>query len=527
MTTLADLSRILERTHLLVHSGHCMAVVGEVRQAYAQAQGAGDQLNMARALTQIAWCSFRLGDPEPGLQCAMAARRLWTRLGDLAQESTAIAIEAFILLDLGLSDDAYDAAELAVARAELAEDGLSLAFALNVKAVALVLCRQAELAQPLFEEAIALALAEGDDCARAFYLLNLGFCFAKLGDDADVAGDPAVSRHWYDLAIDATDEAIEVAAEAGAVWSLHTALTNNAEFLAGKGRVRPALSYLERAGRVQADPGPSLRIHYLYTLGVVLTQAGRLDEAEAACRFALGLAETSSQADHQINVLSCLGAVLEAKGDIAGALELHKRFHALYVRQSGESTQRRARVTELRLENERLRRDTALLAQQALTDPLTAIANRRGFERKLAALADTPFAVALLDLDHFKWVNDQHSHLVGDEVLRRVAALLSEHTGPIGNAARLGGEEFGLLFPTLDLARAAQRCEDIRLAIRDADWESLSPGLRVSASFGLAAGGRNAIATELMTVADNRLYAAKSQGRDRVVVADPLKRVAS
>ena len=123
-------------------------------------------------------------------------------------------------------------------------------------------------------------------------------------------------------------------------------------------------------------------------------------------------------------------------------------------------------------------------------------------------------SVALLDIDKFKAINDTHSHLVGDEVLRRVARIVRTAVRLGDMAARYGGEEFGLVLPDTRLEEAAAVCERVRAAVAEADWELVRPGLRVTLSVGVSQEGRPELA---LAVADQRLYAAKRGGRNRVV----------
>jgi diguanylate cyclase (GGDEF)-like protein len=179
-------------------------------------------------------------------------------------------------------------------------------------------------------------------------------------------------------------------------------------------------------------------------------------------------------------------------------------------------------------------RDAALarIAEQAVTDPLTGVRNRRGFtEAGVAAIARAaraglPVAVVALDLDRFKAVNDTHGHAAGDAVLRDTAgALLSElRAGDI--AGRLGGEEFAVLLPGASLREASAMAERLRAALPDRVPHPTA-GARVTASFGVAEldavaeAGRAAQALEAaVAAADTALYAAKQGGRDRVVVAE-------
>lgn len=173
----------------------------------------------------------------------------------------------------------------------------------------------------------------------------------------------------------------------------------------------------------------------------------------------------------------------------------------------------------------------------AHTDPLTGCANRRYFVDELNRLLDQlpkkahPLGVAMLDLDHFKQVNDQHGHPVGDLVLR---TLVVETTALLPNHAllgRLGGEEFALLLPALSMRECQQICERIRLQISRATERhaslphvTLSLGLTWCAPDHLPASGQGEV---LLQQADQALYQAKHQGRNQVVLAHPQPSILS
>jgi len=501
-------------------NGNCLEALAATKIVFADAEMARNTALMARSLSQIAWCCMRLGQAEFGLECALGARRLWERGEHPAELARAAAIEAFLLLDIGLSDEAFEAADYALQTAETSRDDSVIAFACNAKAVTLVICRHTELAAPLLERAIALASATGDEAERAFCLHNLGFCHIKQAEDANHQGEESAGRYWLDLAIESADAAIEAAQACGDLWTLRAALANAAEFQGLRGDLDAALRYLNDWAALPGDPGTSLHIHFLYTQGDILLRAGLPERARIAAAEALALAEASNQTDHLLNAVGRLSAVHEAMGDFATALALHQRFHALYVAQSGEVTRRQAKVAEIRFESEQLRARTKELAGQVMQDPLTGIANRRSFDHILDRLAGTGFAVAIVDLDFFKAVNDRFSHLVGDAVLQLVARILVANIGVHGHAARLGGEEFALIFPDAAIANAAAFCDTVRLAVAEADWAGIAPGLRVTVSIGLAAGDESDAGSELIAIADRRLYAAKAQGRNRLVAHD-------
>jgi diguanylate cyclase (GGDEF)-like protein len=172
----------------------------------------------------------------------------------------------------------------------------------------------------------------------------------------------------------------------------------------------------------------------------------------------------------------------------------------------------------------RLREQAHELERQATHDQLTGLFNRRFADRFMAEgikdfhLQGRTFALALVDLDHFKMINDAHSHQVGDEVLQRVSRLLAQDVRATDMVARFGGEEFLLCFPNTDLQSAARACEHLRETVENTDWSDLSPALRVTLCAGVAQMRPGFDRDRLLREADKRLYEAKRSGRNRVAV---------
>jgi len=170
----------------------------------------------------------------------------------------------------------------------------------------------------------------------------------------------------------------------------------------------------------------------------------------------------------------------------------------------------------------RLRFQADEFARQARQDPLTAIANRRAFDEALdreyarARRGGGSMSIALVDIDHFKAINDRHSHAVGDEVLRRVAAYLQSACRGFDLVARWGGEEFALLLPETSRPTARAICERLRVGLAALDLGDLAPGLRLTASFGVADAATSDNRHRLLQDADEALYRAKANGRNRV-----------
>ncbi|MDE3132278.1 MAG: GGDEF domain-containing protein, partial [Acidobacteriota bacterium] len=168
------------------------------------------------------------------------------------------------------------------------------------------------------------------------------------------------------------------------------------------------------------------------------------------------------------------------------------------------------------------RQHRLVLEALADTDPLTTLYNRRYMSRKLTQLVAGPVALALVDIDHFKQINDRFSHEAGDRVLTRLATMLNAHVARLGRAesfvARIGGEEFLLAMPGVGRGAALDCCERLRAAVETRSWEDLGADVHVTVSVGLAverAGGADA--STLLGRADAQLYNAKRQGRNRVV----------
>jgi diguanylate cyclase (GGDEF)-like protein len=163
------------------------------------------------------------------------------------------------------------------------------------------------------------------------------------------------------------------------------------------------------------------------------------------------------------------------------------------------------------------------LTELAVRDPLTGLHNRRAYAQRLdeaqavSRRSGAPVALLMLDLDHFKSVNDRYGHPAGDQALRTVAALLARELRAVDVAARLGGEEFGVLLPGSDQVDATAVAERLRHAIRRCPIVYANTTLTVTASIGVVSHPRHArTAEELLQRGDDALYAAKRGGRDRV-----------
>ena len=171
-------------------------------------------------------------------------------------------------------------------------------------------------------------------------------------------------------------------------------------------------------------------------------------------------------------------------------------------------------------------RQTAVLRRHALEDTLTGLGNRRSAERLLGDLRldREPVSLAVVDVDGFKSVNDENSHLHGDAVLRRVAELLHQHSRTGDEVFRWAGDEFVVVLPDTGETQAVVAMERLRAAVADADWADLDVPVPVTVSIGVATAGPAGAPgprtwRELYDAADLHLFGAKRAGRNRVRAA--------
>jgi diguanylate cyclase (GGDEF)-like protein len=245
-----------------------------------------------------------------------------------------------------------------------------------------------------------------------------------------------------------------------------------------------------------------------------------------------------------------LSLLEEAAGDLAAALRHHRAFHLMHAQAlnlsavhtsaiastrlqaqglMAEAAASSARAHQLSLENQALAARAQAADQEALTDPLTGLANRRQrdrFMREISRERAAParrMSVALIDIDHFKRINDRFGHAKGDEVLQALASMLRQRTRSGDLAARMGGEEFIVVFAAADASEAEQACERLRSDVQDHPWSGVHPQLAVTISIGVCALTDGTDFRSALEQADKALYRAKGAGRNRVCIDDPAR----
>jgi diguanylate cyclase (GGDEF)-like protein len=345
-----------------------------------------------------------------------------------------------------------------------------------------------------------------------------------------------------------------------------------------------ALELLADASKLErASPDARLQAQIDLARGTALKLSGRYAEAAAALTRAEAVFARADSLSELVDAAGELAAVRAALGDWRGAYEaqardtevterllrnqLDQRFAALKVEFDTAAKDKEnalllrenaATLRELHQQERARRLQWAVLALTvtlaavlatlalrqwrgtrrmhtlAMTDELTGVPNRRAVLKRLEALLATRTgarcAVLLLDVDHFKNINDQHGHPAGDEVLRILADQLRDVVREPAFFGRLGGEEFLIVLPDAEPATAVATAEQLRAAVLEVDasrW--FVDGRRITASLGVAVQERpEDTPSALLKRADGALYEAKRTGRNRVVAAggDPHPRAA-
>ncbi|HEY9052739.1 MAG TPA: diguanylate cyclase [Gammaproteobacteria bacterium] len=180
-------------------------------------------------------------------------------------------------------------------------------------------------------------------------------------------------------------------------------------------------------------------------------------------------------------------------------------------------------ITERKIMEEELRKAKHLAEQLANTDELTGLNNRRAFFAlgyrafKQAKRFEHPISVIMIDIDHFKHINDSYGHSIGDMALQAFAKPLQHLVRDIDIVGRMGGEEFALILPETDLQEASNLAERLRSEIANMKIDSGNNQIKLTASLGVATSKQDCDSLEsLLTKADDALYVAKKKGRNQV-----------
>lgn len=544
--TAADVRRAspLDATALQAFVDGAKALIESDPAAYLQTvdaaiQACRDQGQPDKAMRLVYYracaCDI-LGRFEEAFATMIQVHQLAVSLDDVLMQAFAIGGIGGFLVSRGDAAGAIEHLEKALPMHRAADDARGVAATLNNLGFAYLTMRGLEArAIELFAEARQTWLQQGVQLESALALANVACAelslAERLGPHDAAAAQAAAGRAW--VAAEQAGREVEGLSVPRVALDARIALAGAATLL---GRHAEAQAHFDAAGReLDAYPSVVLQTDLLTGLGRLSCAVGAPGRAVRQFEQAAQLARDNSLPVKHLRALRGLASALEQGGDLAGALRTLRAHHELSEQLHDDDAQRQARNLTSRLALERaehaaqverlrsawLEEQNALLAAHALQDGLTGLPNRRAFDERLReflARGRDARVLALADLDHFKAINDRHSHMVGDEVLRRMGELLRRGVRDVDFAARIGGEEFALLLAGVDAGNALALCERLRELVAGHDWTTLAPGLRVTLSIGLAEVRPGDDGAAVLVHADRALYAAKAAGRNRVLV---------
>ncbi len=227
-----------------------------------------------------------------------------------------------------------------------------------------------------------------------------------------------------------------------------------------------------------------------------------------------------------IEVTDCIFVKMEKRMNYEMELRTKKvQLEEAYKEQELALAEIKVLHEEIEFKQQELMKINTKLIEVSNIDHLTNIANRRHFQEKIESYignvhkTDQIFSLCILDIDYFKKVNDTFGHIVGDEVLRKLAELLKTYLRPQDFLARYGGEEFIIILPNANAIEALNIAQFLNKTIEQADWKEVGS---LTISLGVATCEEKCTPTSLIAAADEALYASKRGGRNQVIHYDSM-----
>jgi diguanylate cyclase len=535
----------------------------EAREAVTLAELHGSAAAQADALMLLATHEMRLGEMESSLAALHRALTLFTELADLKRISAALNGMVMAYYNLGLQEEALEHASRSLEAAKQSGDPYTLAWAYNRAGLGHAAVGNIAEGIVSLEFALSLAREIGDEETIFAALNNLMEDLNALSRQLIDEGAQAEAQERIARALELGPEALEIARNSDSPYEEAIILLTYGQTLAIAGRHDEALAVIVE-GEQRADRGGyrPLLIEARYKKARLELARGELEHAVEHYEALLTETDPGRDALVLVEIHLDLWRAYKSLGRYREALEHHEHFHELEREQQSQLAKTRARVLSTHLDLDRaqvearranleaeiersrtreleaqalaLREERELLTRRADQDGLTGLWNRRHVETELprlireASVRREPISVAYVDADHFKSINDRYGHLAGDDVLRRLADVLSANVRPTDVVARVGGEEFVVLLPGASPDSASVLGERLCDAVRDTTWEDIADGCTLTVSVGVATRPPHGLLTpdverdvaELLGRADEALYSAKRAGRDQVVLAN-------
>lgn len=536
-------AELVAQAEQLVRTGHVDAALAACDAVWSRLVQADDQALMGVCQYVRTVAHQYSGRLRESMEAGYRAIELFQAAGLQARQVRALTMQSLTLARTGEAPEALKLLNDAMQVLQALPDPQPIDEAVfwnNAGAVHEILGQLAQ-AKAALERVLALEPEHGDRNLAAVSRANLYQLRVQILR--------AEAPHDEAAAMQALQEVVAHAEACAQAQRFHLA-AGMAEFIAGMclelNQVDAARQHIRLGLQwVQAMQGSPLRAALELHMAHAERLAGQMRTAAAHIANALELAAQGNEKDLIARCHLENSRLHEAQSHWRAALDCHKRYTEVREAWLKAQADSRSQAMSVRLEIERQRVEAELLRlrnaeleryvdrmaseagelkRQALEDPLTGLANRRQFERQVAAMmavqAGAPLVVLIADIDHFKHVNDNWSHAIGDEVLRELGALLREHSRPHDVVARFGGEEFVIAFGGgLTLDKAMKVAERLRLTVAAHKWHQVAAGLQVTLSLGLSAWRPGEQIATTLQRADAALYECKRGGRNQVRAA--------
>jgi len=525
------LEALLRNAHQALDRGDVQSGRETSQKVLKAAEGLSNPRYEAKALLCLAHCDRMLSRYRRAHRASQRAAHQFQLLGDTSGEVMALTTHAIVSVTLGRNEEALEAALLSVRLSQFLEHDEHSVLSYNALGV-------------------AYFWSHGFD--KAELALRTAIQIAERAEPRLSTFQPRVNQWWTEL-LRVFHERYYVG-EFPALDYLHV-------------RREAIIARIANGDAGNASPGTHVTTEAVLQFGLCLEQVwlGRIGQARldvevlaqwarrystvtwlraleswvraeiawAQCDWATAMPQAARMIEIAVEVeheqLACLGHLLSSQLYVARGLngEAVDELRRLRLREQlirADSLETREKVIEWQVDLrqrqqhvDRLEITSRQLEKLSLEDTLTGIPNRRNFELYAGELLRSaterglPPCVALIDVDKFKQINDNFSHQVGDQVLRRIAQIMRTHLREDDMAARLAGDEFVIVFKNVEPAVARQVCGRIANAVRAYDWSTIATGLNSSISVGVATAQAGDTIESLTHRSDTAMYEHKKQ----------------
>jgi two-component system cell cycle response regulator len=498
-----------------------------IESAVAQMRSVGDRNRLVWALPPLARALALCEKFDEAEAAASEALAHFRASGSVRGQAFALNALGVVAIRKGIPSRVLEVTGEAVILARAAEDPILQVRIANTLGVVLNDIGRLPEAVQILEEGLRASRGFPDEAVVLRLRANLSLALGRWAlKERDERGPETIWRARAERAIDVMTYTLSRWREQKKWIEISGALDNMAVANIVLGNLAAAHAALDEAESMMDASAPHSMVFFSCVRARAHLQANEPALALAAIERGRIAADSRGGHIHMDELYRLKSLAHESRGELLEALASHKRFHELRTRLVLERAEQQASALAVALNTERAlrqvseERDRAERAHlEARHDQLTGLANRRRFDEFLGGVLprasdEHPVSLVLIDLDHFKSINDRYRHLAGDAALRWVATHLEAQCRQTDLPARLGGDEFALVL-SAPLAVAHQVCNRLRVAVAERSAE-LPAEVTIRLSAGIAEATAPCDAMHLFKRADEALYAAKAAGRDAV-----------